>query len=154
MRQGERTDLGPSATIAKRREARQGFAAHDVDSEGAQARCHPGRCPGRVKRGDVSISDAAAFANKVTPPDQARLIAEHGTPADAVNATVKAKADSRSQPRRRSRCPMRNRQRIAQSWPLSRSRGDNAATLIGALQWFERVRAQNRYQGHHDCRAA
>ena len=46
-----------------------------------------------VKHGDVPIAQAAAFANKTPPLDQARLIAEHGTPADAVKATVKAKAD-------------------------------------------------------------
>jgi hypothetical protein len=46
-----------------------------------------------VKRGEVPIARAAAFANTVPPLDQARLIAEHGSPADAVNATIKAKAD-------------------------------------------------------------
>jgi hypothetical protein len=36
---------------------------------------------------------AAEFAQAVPPLDQARLIAEHGSPAAAVQATVKAKAD-------------------------------------------------------------
>lgn len=46
-----------------------------------------------VQHGDVKVKPAAEFA-KVTPPlDQQRLIAEHGSPAAAVKATVKAKAD-------------------------------------------------------------
>jgi ParB-like chromosome segregation protein Spo0J len=46
-----------------------------------------------VERREVKVSAAAEFA-KVTPPlDQQRLIAEHGSPAAAVKATVKAKAD-------------------------------------------------------------
>jgi hypothetical protein len=46
-----------------------------------------------VKCGKVPIAHAAAFAQQERPLDQARLIAEHGSPADAVKATVKAKAD-------------------------------------------------------------
>jgi len=46
-----------------------------------------------VERRDVKVSAAAEFA-KVTPPlDQQRLIAEYGSAAAAVSATVKAKAD-------------------------------------------------------------
>ena len=46
-----------------------------------------------VERRDVKVSAAAEFA-KVTPPlDQQRLIAEHGSAAAAVKATVKSKAD-------------------------------------------------------------
>jgi hypothetical protein len=46
-----------------------------------------------VERRDVKVSAAAEFA-KVTPPlDQQRLIAEHGSVAAAVKATVKTKAD-------------------------------------------------------------
>jgi hypothetical protein len=46
-----------------------------------------------VKRGEVPIAQAAEFAKQEPPLDQQRLIAEHGSPADAVKATVKAKAD-------------------------------------------------------------
>jgi hypothetical protein len=46
-----------------------------------------------VKRGDVPIAQAAAFAKQEAPLDQQWLIVEHGSPADAVKATVKAKAD-------------------------------------------------------------
>jgi hypothetical protein len=46
-----------------------------------------------VENGAVKVSAAAEFANKVPPLDQHRLIAEHGSPAAAVKATVKAKAD-------------------------------------------------------------
>jgi hypothetical protein len=46
-----------------------------------------------VQRGEVPIAQAAAFANQTPPLDQARLVAEHGTPANAVKATVKGKAD-------------------------------------------------------------
>jgi hypothetical protein len=46
-----------------------------------------------VKHGDVPIAQAAAFASNTPPLDQQRLIVEHGSPADAVKATVKAKAD-------------------------------------------------------------
>jgi ParB-like chromosome segregation protein Spo0J len=47
-----------------------------------------------VKRGNVKIRPAAEFASAVPPLDQQRLIAEHGSPAAAVKATVKAKAQS------------------------------------------------------------
>jgi ParB-like chromosome segregation protein Spo0J len=47
-----------------------------------------------VERGDVKIRPAAEFASAVPPLDQQRLIAEHGSPAAAVKATVKAKAQS------------------------------------------------------------
>jgi hypothetical protein len=46
-----------------------------------------------VKKGDVKVKPAAEFAQATPPLDQARLIAEHGSPAAAVQATVKAKAD-------------------------------------------------------------
>lgn len=45
-----------------------------------------------VKHGDVKVKPAAEFAQTTPPLDQARLIAEHGSPAAAVQATVKAKA--------------------------------------------------------------
>jgi hypothetical protein len=46
-----------------------------------------------VEKGAVKVKPAAEFAKAVPPLDQARLIAEHGSPAAAVKATVKAKAD-------------------------------------------------------------
>jgi hypothetical protein len=46
-----------------------------------------------VKHGDVRVAAAAEFAKQNPPLDQHRLIAEHGSPAAAVQATVKAKAD-------------------------------------------------------------
>jgi hypothetical protein len=46
-----------------------------------------------VDKGDVKVKPAAEFAQATPPLDQARLIAEHGSPAAAVQATVKAKAD-------------------------------------------------------------
>src|SRR2546430_5520016 len=45
-----------------------------------------------VEQGKVSVSAAAHFAKEVPPLDQARLIAEHGSPAKAVKA---ANADRR-----------------------------------------------------------
>jgi hypothetical protein len=49
-----------------------------------------------VKHGDVRVAAAAEFAKQNPPLDQHRLIAEHGSPAAAVKATVKAKADRAS----------------------------------------------------------
>jgi hypothetical protein len=46
-----------------------------------------------VKHGDVRVTAAAEFAKQNPPLDQHRLIAEHGSPAAAVKAKVKAKAD-------------------------------------------------------------
>jgi hypothetical protein len=46
-----------------------------------------------VKHGDVRVAAAVEFAKQNPPLDQHRLIAEHGSPAAAVQATVKAKAD-------------------------------------------------------------
>jgi hypothetical protein len=46
-----------------------------------------------VKHGDVRVTAAAEFAKQNPPLDQHRLIGEHGSPAAAVQATVKAKAD-------------------------------------------------------------
>ena len=46
-----------------------------------------------VKHGDVRVAAAAEFAKQNPPLDQHRLIAEHGSPAAAIQATVKAKAD-------------------------------------------------------------
>lgn len=46
-----------------------------------------------VKHGDVRVSAAAEFAKQNPPLDQARLIAEHGSPAAAVDATIRTKAD-------------------------------------------------------------
>ncbi len=53
-----------------------------------------------VERGIVPIAEAAAFAKQVPTLEQARLIEEHGSPADAVKASklaVKAKADRAEQ---------------------------------------------------------
>jgi hypothetical protein len=46
-----------------------------------------------VKRGEVPIAQAAAFVSKTPPLDQARIIADLGSPAAAVKAAIRAKAD-------------------------------------------------------------
>jgi hypothetical protein len=46
-----------------------------------------------VKHGDVRVAAAAEFVKQNPPLDQHRLIAEHGSAAAAVKATVQTKAD-------------------------------------------------------------
>jgi hypothetical protein len=50
-----------------------------------------------VKHGDVKVKPAAEFAQATPPLDQARLIAEHGSAAAAVQATVMLTADRAEQ---------------------------------------------------------
>ncbi|WP_156041905.1 hypothetical protein [Bradyrhizobium sp. URHD0069] len=49
-----------------------------------------------VEQGDVKVAAAAEFTKAIPPQDQARLIDEYGSPASAVKAAVKAKADRAS----------------------------------------------------------
>jgi sugar phosphate isomerase/epimerase len=46
-----------------------------------------------VEQGDVKVAAAAEFTKGISLEDQARLIDEFGSPASAVKAAVKAKAD-------------------------------------------------------------
>jgi hypothetical protein len=108
-----------------------------------------------VEQGDVKVSAAAEFANKVPPLDQARLIAQHGSPAAAVNATrqndVKARAD-----RAAFKTPKpvpdvtpaadgaeaKSKLAVVPGEPgVKGAPSDNPATLLGVLAWFERMRA-------------
>ncbi len=68
--------------VSKRRVER----SHDVIEKGVPDLADA------VEHGDVSVSAAAEFAKQNPPLDQARLIAEHGSPAAAVDATIKKKA--------------------------------------------------------------
>ena len=44
----------------------------------------------------MKVAAAAEFTKTISPQDQARLIDEYGSPASAVKAAVKAKADRAS----------------------------------------------------------
>jgi ParB-like chromosome segregation protein Spo0J len=90
MRQGERTDLQPSAMIAKGDQATVAklgkVSPRTMSTAKALKRDAIPSVVDAVKRGEVPIAQAASFAKATPPRDQARLIAEHGSPAAAVNA--------------------------------------------------------------------
>jgi hypothetical protein len=92
-----------------------------------------------VEHGDVKVRAAADFAKAVPPLDQARLIIEHGSPAAAVQATVKAKADRAAN---KIRKPVRNPNAAADRAEIKTAAkaasSDN--TLVGLLVSFERMR--------------
>jgi hypothetical protein len=96
LREGERKAASPRGDTAKtQREAATMLDVGKRSVERARIVQDHG-VPGlvdAVKRGDVKVKPAAEFAQATPPLDQARLIAEHGSPAAAVQATVKAKAD-------------------------------------------------------------
>ena len=105
-----------------------------------------------VEQGEVKVSAAAEFANKVPPLDQARLIAQHGSPAAAVNATrqndVKARADRAAFKTPKpvpDVTPAADRaeakSKLAAVPGAKGAPSDNPATLLGVLAWFERMRA-------------
>jgi hypothetical protein len=105
-----------------------------------------------VEQGEVKVSAAAEFANKVPPLDQARLIAQHGSPAAAVNATrqndVKARADRaafktpKPVPDVTSAADRAEaKSKLAVVPGAKGAPSDNPATLLGVLAWFERMRA-------------
>jgi hypothetical protein len=99
----------------------------------------------------VKVSAAAEFANKVPPLDQARLIAQHGSPGAAVNATrqndVKARADRaafkmpKPVPDVTSAADRAEAKSKLAVIPGGGAPSDNPATLLGVLAWFERMRA-------------
>jgi hypothetical protein len=105
-----------------------------------------------VEQGEVKVSAAAEFANKVPPLDQARLIAQHGSPAAAVNATrqndVKARADRAAF---KTPTPVPDvtsaadraeaKSKLAVVPGAKAAPSDKPATLLGVLAWFERMRA-------------
>jgi hypothetical protein len=94
-----------------------------------------------VKLGEIPIAKAVAFASKVPPLDQARLIAEHGSPAKAVKA---ANADHRTASKRSAvtpsqvPCPASTSRRRGSS---RRGRPSPGADLIDLIEQFERVNA-------------
>jgi hypothetical protein len=108
-----------------------------------------------VEQGEVKVSAAAEFANKVPPLDQARLIAQHGSPAAAVNATrqndVKARADRAAFKTPKpvpdvtpaaDRAEAKSKLAVVPGEPgVKGAPSDNPATLLGVLAWFERTRA-------------
>jgi ParB-like chromosome segregation protein Spo0J len=94
-----------------------------------------------VEQGKVSVSAAADFAKEVPPLDQARLIAEHGSPAKAVKA---ANADRRAASKRSAVTPSQ----VPYPASTSRRRGSSrrgrpspGADLIDLIEQFERVNA-------------
>jgi ParB-like chromosome segregation protein Spo0J len=94
MKQGARTDLSPNCGMSQSKAAellnvnkRRVERAREVVDHGVPDLVDA------VKRGDVKVSAAAEFAKETPPLEQQRQIVEHGTPAAAVKATVKAKAD-------------------------------------------------------------
>jgi hypothetical protein len=92
-----------------------------------------------VDRGEVSVSSAAAFATSTAPIDQARIIADHGSPAAAVKAAVRAKADRaavKTQKRKADVTAAADRAEVKAAAKAASS--DN--TLIGLLMLFERMR--------------
>jgi hypothetical protein len=95
-----------------------------------------------VERRDVKVSAAAEFA-KVTPPlDQARLIAEHGSPAAAVRATVNVKADRAAKPPKKPKPdvsgPADRAERAADA-KLRETATSSYAELIEARKEIERL---------------
>jgi hypothetical protein len=92
-----------------------------------------------VEQGAVKVAPAAEFAKAVPPLDQQRLIGEHGSPAAAVRATVKAKADRAAN---KIRKPVRNPKAAADRAEIKTAAkaasSDN--TLVGLLVSFERMR--------------
>jgi hypothetical protein len=108
-----------------------------------------------VEQGEVKVSAAAEFANKVPPLDQARLIAQHGSPAAAVSATrqndVKARADRAAFKTPKpvpdvtpaaDRAEAKSKLAVVPGEPgVKGAPSDNPATLLGVLAWFERMRA-------------
>ena len=94
MRQGARTDLSPIGERSQARAAellkvskRRVERSHEVIEKGVPDLVDA------VKGGEVKVSAAAEFAKAPPPLDQARLIVEHGSPAAALKAMVKAAAD-------------------------------------------------------------
>jgi hypothetical protein len=94
MKQGARTDLSPRGEISQAKAATLLHIGKRSVERGRAVLDHgvPDLVDA-VEHGEVRVSAAAEFAKQNPPLDQARLIAEHGSPADAVKATVKAKAD-------------------------------------------------------------
>jgi hypothetical protein len=92
-----------------------------------------------VERGDVKVAPAAEFAKAVPPLDQQRLIGEHGSPAAAVRATVKAKADRAAN---KIRKPVRNPKAAADRAEIKTAAkaASSNNTLVGLLVSFERMR--------------
>ena len=86
-----------------------------------------------VEHGDVKVSTAAEFAKAVPPQDQARLIDEHGSPASAVKATVKAKADRAAV---RTPKPVPDPKPAADRAERDRSHRERWNQLSGLLQAF------------------
>jgi hypothetical protein len=99
-----------------------------------------------VERGSLPIADAAAFAKQVPTLEQARLIEEHGSPADAVKASklaVKAKADRAEQAAAAKLAASKPKVAAEPTAAMSPKPGDDpvttAAKLIGLLEVFGRV---------------
>jgi hypothetical protein len=69
---------------------RSGQRARYVKDHGVPVLVHA------VEQGEVKVAAAAEFTKTISPQDQARLIDEYGSPASAVKAAVKAKADRAS----------------------------------------------------------
>jgi ParB-like chromosome segregation protein Spo0J len=95
MRQGARTDLSPNGEMISQAKAAQLLKVSKRRVERSHELIEKGvpDLVDAVERREVKVSAAAEFAKATPPLDQARLIAEHGSPAAAVKATVKAKAD-------------------------------------------------------------
>jgi hypothetical protein len=102
-----------------------------------------------VEHGKVKVSAAAEFAKQNPPLDQARLIAEHGSPAAAVKAVAADTAEKkRSVKAKADRAEKTAAAKLAASKPeasaaMSPKPGDDpvttAAKLIGVLELFGRV---------------
>jgi hypothetical protein len=88
-----------------------------------------------VEQGKVSVSAAADFAKEVPPLDQARLIAEHGSPAKAVKA---ANAERRAASKRSAVTAQADR--AEQTAAAAKAKpGDNpAAALVDLVDHLER----------------
>lgn len=94
-----------------------------------------------VKHGDVRVAAAAEFARQNPPLDQHRLIAEHGSPAAAVQTTVRAKADrAANKTPKPAPDPKRAADRAEIKAAAKAASSDN--TLVGLLLSFERMREQ------------
>jgi hypothetical protein len=92
-----------------------------------------------VEQGEVKVSAAAEFAKAVPPLDQQRLIAEHGSPADAVKATVKAKADRAAHKPQKPKPDVTPAADLAEQAAAAKLAASAPERIIDAVEELERI---------------
>jgi hypothetical protein len=136
MKQGARTDLSPNGETSQARAAellkvskRRVERSREVIEKGVPD------LVAAVEHGDVKVAPAAEFAQTVPPLDQARLIAEHGSPAAAVRATVKAMAD---------RAMNKTPPRVSDPKSAADRAASKAVTFLPPIEETDRTEARTR----------